>query len=70
MGPAQLDSGPKPLIGMGRRHADVRDHHVGVMLVGRCQQGGAVGDRGAHLVALVFQQPGQPARSAASTPRW
>ena len=32
----------------------------GLMLVGRCQQGGGVGDCGAYLVALVFQQPGQP----------
>ena len=60
MGPAQLDRGPQPFIGPGGRHPDIGDDHVGVMLRDRRQQGGAVGDRGAHLVALVFQQPGQP----------
>ena len=57
MGPTQLERGPQALVGEGRRHPDVRDHHVGPLGRHRGQQGLAVGHLGADPVALVLQQP-------------
>jgi hypothetical protein len=59
VGPAQLERGAQALVGEGRRHPDVRDHHVGPVPGHRGQQRPAVGHRGAHLVALVLEQPDQ-----------
>jgi hypothetical protein len=59
MGPAQLQCGAQALIGKGRRHPDVGDHHVGPLARHRGQQRAAVGYLGADPVALVLQQPDQ-----------
>jgi len=58
--PAQIDGGPKALVGVGRRHAHVGDHDV------RCRRGHGRhelvgGAEGGHdLVAVLGQDAAEP----------
>jgi hypothetical protein len=57
---AQPQRRPEPLVGVRRRHPDVNDSDVGPPLRHRGQQRRTVTDRGANLMAAVFEQPDQP----------
>ena len=57
---AQADGRPQPLVGVRRRHPDVDHGHVGMAPRHRVKQRAAVGNRRAHLVAAVLEQPHQP----------
>ena len=68
VGPAELERGAQALVGEGRRHPDVRDHHVRPVPGHRGQQRLAVGHRGAHLVALGRSSSRtSPARNSAAS---
>ena len=53
---AQLDGGPQPLVGEGRRHADVDDGHVGAVPLDRASQGVGVAHGVGDHEAPVDQQ--------------
>ena len=61
----QRDRDAQALIGEGRWHADVTDHHVRRLFGDGGDRGGRVGDLAGHLVAAQFEQlaPGPPAGS-------
>jgi hypothetical protein len=54
---AEPQGGAQPLVGVGRRHADVHHGDVGTVRGRGGQERLAVGHGGAHLVAAVLQQP-------------
>src|SRR3954451_1745792 len=54
--PADLVRGPDPLVGLGRRHADVDDRHVGSVLVDRGEQPLRVRRLGDDLDALAAHE--------------
>ena len=56
---AELEGGPQPLVGMGRRHADVDHGDVGTVPGRGGQERLAVADGGAHLVATVLERADQ-----------
>ena len=56
---ADLDGGPDALVGVGGRHADVDDGHVGRLPLDALQQLVGPADR-RHVVALVGEDAGQP----------
>lgn len=64
MVPAQPHGRPYPLVGVGRRHPYVRDHHIRQRALIRqvahgLDQRFPVTDTGDHVVPAVGQQPGQ-----------
>jgi hypothetical protein len=57
---AKDERGAQPLVGVGGRHPDIYDRHIGAMLGNLVQERVAVGHGGQDLVPAILEKTNEP----------